>query len=75
MENYVINVAEIESLQMINNTQALDVIFIKARRTVISGGTVLLVRKGGSGPAEKFDEINTEEDLSAYKKGVYKYLS
>lgn len=65
--------AEIEELQMVKNTQALDRIFKTAKETIVNGEAVWLVRKQG-GDAEKFDEISSLDDLAAYKKRVYKYL-
>jgi hypothetical protein len=73
-QEYVINVTQIEELQTIQNTQALDRIFTRAERTIVGGGTVVLVRKHSSGKADKFDELSTEQDLATYKQNVYKYL-
>ena len=75
MQEYIINVTEIEELQTIKNTDALDKIFNKARQTVVGGGTVMLVRRHPDGRQDKFDELSTMEDLTAYKKSVYKYLA
>lgn len=75
MQEYIVNVAEVEELQAIRNVDALDVLFDRAKRTVIGGGAVLLVRRYADGRQDKFDEISTLEDLAAYKKSVYKYLA
>jgi hypothetical protein len=74
MEAFEINVSEIEELQTYKYTDALDKIFTKARRTIVGGEIVILVRRYADGRSEKFDEITTAEDLDAYRKQVYKYL-
>lgn len=66
---YTINVQEVEDLQTINDREALEAIFERARRTVVGGGAVLLVRKG-----TKFEELTAEGDLEAYRQQVFKYL-
>lgn len=74
MQEYVINVTEIEELQTIKNLTELDKIFTRARTTVIGGEKVMLVRKNPDGSRHKFDEITTPEDLETYRNNVYKYL-
>jgi hypothetical protein len=74
MQEYKIDVSKIEELQTINNTHALDRIFKDAQSTIVNGETVWLTRKSKEGQYEKFDELTTLEDLSVYKKSVYKYL-
>ena len=74
MQEYEINVTEIEDLQTYQNKDALDKIFTRAERTVLGGEKVILVRGYPDGRREKFDELTTEEDLAAYKRNVYKYL-
>ncbi len=74
MQEYKINVTEIEELQMIKNRRALDRIFKMANETIANGEAVWLMRGQGHGVLEKFDELTTPEDLEAYKKSVYKYL-
>lgn len=74
MEEYIINVGEIENLQMINDIAGLDTIFQRAKRNVIGGAAVVLVRKERSGEVSRFDELSTPEDLEAYRRQVYKYL-
>jgi hypothetical protein len=74
MEDYIINVGQIEELQMINDVAGLDGIFQRAKRMVVGGGVVALVRKQRSGEVNRFDEFSTLEDLEAYRKNVYKYL-
>jgi hypothetical protein len=74
MEEYIINVGEIENLQMINDIAGLDAIFQRAKRNVIGGASVVLVRKERSGEVSRFDELSTPDDLETYRKQVYKYL-
>lgn len=74
MRDYEINVAQIEELQTIKDTDSLDQIFERAYKTVVGGAAVVLLRRNGGGKAEKFDELTTEADLNEYKKRVYKYL-
>jgi hypothetical protein len=74
MEDYIISVGEIEELQTLKDTQALDLIFDKAKVNIVRGGIVLLVRKQLSGEMTKFDSFSTLEDLANYKKQTYKYL-
>ena len=75
MQNFEINVAQIEELQMIENRSELDRIFAKAKTAVVSGALVLLYRKTAGHADVPFDEITTEADLNVYKDGVYKYLA
>jgi hypothetical protein len=74
MQEYKINVTEIEELQMVQNTRALDRIFKDAKETIVNGEAVWLTRKQPDGQLEKFDELTTTADLEGYKKSVYKYL-
>ncbi len=74
MQDFKINVTEVEELQTINDTKALDQIFTKAKRTIVGGASVLLGRKDANQKWNQFEKITTEEDLEQYKKGVYKYL-
>ncbi|MDQ3277906.1 MAG: hypothetical protein M3Q06_06250 [Bacteroidota bacterium] len=74
MNDYVINVTQIEELQTIRNTDELENIFSRAKSAVVNGAKVVLVRKEASGKAAKFDEIDTLEDLENYQQGVFKYL-
>jgi len=75
MQDFEINVTQIEELQMIENVGDLDRIFAKAKSAVVNGAAVILYRKTANGPKTKFDEITTEADLELYKKSVYKYLA
>ncbi|MFL9485207.1 hypothetical protein ACI6Q2_20660 [Chitinophagaceae bacterium LWZ2-11] len=74
MEDYIINVGEIEELQTIKDIQSLNTIFDRAKRNIVGGGTAVLVRKQLSGRSDKFDELSTLDDLKNYKDKVYKYL-
>jgi hypothetical protein len=74
MQEYRINVGEIEELQMIKNTSALERIFKDAKETIVNGEAVLLIRMQQDGAFLKFDELTTLDDLQHYKKSVYKYL-
>lgn len=75
MQDYIINVTQIEELQTLNDRDALDNIFERAQRTVVGGASVVLVRQQPNGQTDKFDTITTEQDLSAYKTNIYKYLA
>lgn len=75
MEDYIINVGQIEDLQMINDIAGLDTIFQRAKRALVGGGIVALVRQQRSGQVDRFEEFSTLEELEAYKKNVYKYLT
>lgn len=74
MQDYIISVNKIEELQTIKDVQALESIIEKARRTIISGGAVVLVREVGNGRQEKFDTITDEGEFKKYKERVFKYL-
>ena len=74
MQDYKINVTQIEELQTINNTDELGNIFARAKSAVVNGAKVILVRKEASGKENKFDEIDTPDTLEAYRNGVFKYL-
>lgn len=74
MNDYTINVTQIEELQTINNTGELEKIFTRAKSTVVNGAKVILVRKEASGKVNKFDEMDTLEELEKYREQVFKYL-
>ena len=75
MTDYIINVSKIEEYQTINNTDELDKIFARAKSAVVNGAKVILSRKESSGKMNKFDEMDTLEELEIYKAQVFKYLS
>jgi hypothetical protein len=74
MEEYVIYVNQVEELQMVNDTNTLDIIFQRTKRMLVGGGTIALVRKNTNGREDKFDDITTLDDMEAYRKTVYKNL-
>ncbi len=71
---YTINVQEVETLQTIRDTDALELLFERARRTVIGGGTVILQRVSLGGEVSRFDELTNEADLERYRQQVFRYL-
>lgn len=74
MNDYTINVAQIEELQTLSNVEALENIFTRAKSAVVNGAKVILARKDASGKLNEFDEMDTLEELGEYKKQVFKYL-
>jgi hypothetical protein len=74
MEDYTINVTQIEELQTISNTDELENIFTRAKSAVVNGAKVILTRKEASGETNKFEEIDTLDDLEVYRERVFKYL-
>lgn len=75
MEDFIINVGQIEELQMINDIAGLDGIFQRAKRILVGGGIVALIRQQRNGQQDRFEEFSTLEDLETYRSRVYKYLS
>lgn len=74
MEDYIINVGKVEEWQMIKDIAALDEVFQRAKRTLVGGGTVALVREQRNGASYRFEEFTNLDDFEQYKKNVYKYL-
>ena len=74
MKEYVINVSRIEELQTLHDLHELDLIFSRARSTIVNGEKVVMVRTTGSAPPQKFDELSTLEDLELLRARVFKYL-
>jgi hypothetical protein len=74
MEDYIINVGKVEEWQTIRDIASLDEIFQRAKRTLVGGGTVALVREQRNGETYRFEEFTNLEDFEEYKKNVYKYL-
>jgi len=74
MEDYIINVGKVEEMQMIKDIPALDELFQRAKRVLVGGGTVALVREQRNGGSYRFEEFTNLEDFEQYKKNVYKYL-
>lgn len=75
MEDYTINVTRVEELQTINNTAELENMFSRAKRAIVNGARVLLVRKEASGQSHRFDAIDTLDDLELYRSRVFRYLA
>ncbi|RYF86822.1 MAG: hypothetical protein EON98_02500 [Chitinophagaceae bacterium] len=74
MTDYTIDVAKVEELQTINNTDELETMFSRAKSAIVNGAKVILVRKDASGKATKFDEMDTLDVLETYRENVFKYL-
>jgi hypothetical protein len=74
MEDLVIVVNRIEELQSTQDRQQLELIFEKAKRTIIGGQNVILVRENRKGIQEKFETFSNEYDFEAYRKQVFRYL-
>jgi hypothetical protein len=74
MNDFTINVTQIEEYQNIENVAELEKIFDRAKSTIVNGAKVLLVRKEVGGKSSKFDEMDTLERLEEYRKQVFKYL-
>ena len=74
MQEYTINVGQVEQLQMIKDTDTLDQMFTRAKSTVVQGGSVILLRQNPDGSSYKFDELTNADDLEKYKETVYRFL-
>jgi hypothetical protein len=74
MEDFIISVNKVEELQTINDVPALEEIFQKAKRTLVGGGTVALVREQRNGESYRFEEFTNLDEFGQYKKNVFKYL-
>jgi hypothetical protein len=74
MEDFIISVGKVEEWQMTNDVAALDGLFQRAKKALVGGGIVALVREQRSGEPYRFEEFSNLEDFEAYKKNVYKYL-
>ena len=74
MDDYIINVGKVEEWQMVRDISSLDEIFQRAKRVLVGGGTVVLMREQRDGTTWKVGEFSNFEDFEAYKKNVYKYL-
>ena len=75
MDDYIINVGKVEEWQMINDITSLDEVFQRAKRVLVGGGIVALVREQRDGSSWKVDEFSSLEDFEKYRENVYKYLS
>ncbi|MDB5207524.1 MAG: hypothetical protein JWR72_2599 [Flavisolibacter sp.] len=74
MNDYNINVTQIEEYQDIKNIDELDKIFDRAKSAIVNGAKAILMRKDAAGKAAKFDEMDTLDGLEVYRKQVFKYL-
>ncbi|HXB95216.1 MAG TPA: hypothetical protein VNU70_08665 [Puia sp.] len=74
MEDFIINVGKVEEWQTIRDMDSLKELFQRAKRTLVGGGTVALVREQRNGPAYRFEAFTNLEDLEQYRQHVYKYL-
>lgn len=74
MEDFVIVVNRIEELQATENRQELELIFDKAKRTIVGGQSVILVRDNGKGKQEKFETFSNEHDFEGYRKRIFRFL-
>ena len=74
MEDFVINVGKVEEWQMINDISSLNEVFQRAKRALVGGGTVALIREQRDGTSWKVDEFSNLEDFEKYRENVYKYL-
>jgi len=74
MEDFIIIVNRIEELQSTQDVQELERIFEKARRTIIGGMSVILVRENRDGKQEKFETYSNEQDFEEYRKKVFRYI-
>jgi hypothetical protein len=74
MEDYVIVVNRIEDLQLTQDKLELELIFDRAKRTIVGGQDVILVRQNRNGEQEKFQTISNEQDFEEYRKQVFRFL-
>ena len=74
MEDLVIIVNRIEELQLTQDRQELELIFDKAKRTIVGGLDVILVRENKNGKQEKFQTFSNEHDFEEYRKQVFRFL-
>ncbi|SDG86010.1 hypothetical protein [Chitinophaga filiformis] len=74
MEDFVIVVNRIEELQLVQDRQELELIFDKAKRTIVGGMNVILMRESSNGKREKFQTLSNEHDFEEYRKQVFRFL-
>ena len=74
MDDYIINVGKVEEWQMIKDVSSLDELFQRAKRVLVGGGVVALVRELRNGDSYRFEEFTNLDDFEAYRKNVCKYL-
>ena len=75
MEDFIISVNKVEEWQMTNDTSELNRLFDRAKRVLVGGGIVALVRQQRSGESYRFEEFTNLEEFEQYKKNVFKYLA
>jgi len=59
---------------MTKDVPALDELFQRAKRVLVGGGVVVLVRELRNGDSYRFEEFTNLDDFETYRKNVYKYL-
>lgn len=74
MDEFEINVNQVEDLQITNGMMDLKQILKRAHNIIVQGGTVVLVRNNTDGSSYRVDEITTEIELKTYKDKVFKYM-
>jgi hypothetical protein len=74
MEDYVIIVNRIEELQLTQDKTELELILDRAKRTIVGGQDVILVRQNRNGQQERFQTISNEQDFDTYRKQVLRFL-
>jgi hypothetical protein len=74
MEDFIINVGEVEEWQMIKDMSSLDDLFIRGKRVLVGGGTVVLVRVQRNGETYRFEAFTNLDEFEVYRRNVYKYL-
>lgn len=74
MEDYVIVVNRVEELQTIRDRQELELIFDRAKRTIVGGQEVILVRRNSDGQEYRFQSFSNEQDFEDYRTQVFRFL-
>jgi len=74
MDDFIINVGKVEEFQMTKDVPALDELFQRAKRVLVGGGVVVLVRELRNGDSYRVEEFSNLDDFEVYRKNVYKYL-
>ena len=74
MDDYIINVGKVEEWQMIKDVSSLDELFQRAKRVLVGGGVVALVRELRNGDSYRFEAFTNLDDFEVYRKNVYRYL-
>lgn len=74
MQEYIIDVTQIEEWQTIRDLEALERVFQRARSTIVNGERVILARGDRQGRKQPFDELSTLDDLERYRTAVFRYL-